>query len=248
MKLVMKLNEKEMTLNGSKIKSDCAPIAVNGRTLVPIRLVGESLGAVVGWRQGTKEVTVSNRRRDFATADDCAKDWAMYFNALSTALYVELSGIIYEGEDGYFWDFVKMGETQSAPMSLPEIKKGVAAVHSHGGSKPGQTWQISNGDRDIATKAGKPLYMADSGGTLWKYVPGERNQQKVFENLSASARWTDKEKNAKTMNEYFSDGYFGVAGEYPFGFAADYQNRLAMAGIAFDEAGDYEKIKRVKNV
>ena len=170
----------------------------------------------------------------------------MYFNAMSTALYTELSGIIYEGEDGYYWDHVRIGETQSAHLTGPQIRKGVAAIHSHGGSKPGMTWQMSNADRKVAKESGRPLYMVDSGGTLWKYVGGDRNQQKITENLVASSRWCDVTKTAKTMNDYFKDGYFGLADEYPFGFVADYYNRLYMHGVGFDNAGNYEIIKKIE--
>ena len=246
MDIRMELNSRKVRINGIEAESDCEPIAKNGRTLVPLRLIAELFGAKVGWKQETQEVTISNRRRNFKTVDECATDWAMYFNAISTALYTELSGIIYEGEDGYYWDNERIGETQSAHLSPSEIRKGVAAIHSHGGSKPGMSWQMSNADRKVARESGRPLYMVDSGGMLWKYVGGDRNQQKVAENLVASSRWCDIEKTARAMNEYFKDGYFGISDEFPFGFAADYYNKMYMKGVAFDDAGDYEKIKKVK--
>ena len=246
MNIQMKLESHKMKINGVEVESDCEPIAKNGRTLVPIRLIAELFGAKVGWRQSTKEVTISNRRRDFSTIDECAADFAMYFNAMSTALYVELSGIIYKGEDGYYWDSVRIGETQSAHLAPTEIRKGVAAVHTHGGSKPAMTNSMSNADRNVARESGCPLYMVDSGGTLWKYVGGDKNQQKICENLVASSRWCDVKKTARAMNEYFKDGYFGLSDEFSFGFAADYYNKMYMKGVGFDDAGDYERIKKVK--
>jgi len=37
---------------------DQAPVIINGRTMVPVRFVSESLGATVDWNQSTKEVTI----------------------------------------------------------------------------------------------------------------------------------------------------------------------------------------------
>ena len=246
MNIQMKLNSKDIYINGVKTKSDVEPIAKNGRTLVPIRMIAELFGIKVEWKQKTQEVLISNRRKYFDEIDNCAADWAMYFNALSTALYVELSGIIYYDENGYFWDNVRIGETQSAHIPSTDIRKGVAAIHSHGGNKPDMTKQMSNADKKIARMSGCPLYMVDSGGTLWVYTSGNRNQEKVMENLVASSRWCDVSKTANIMNKYFKDGYFGLSDEYPFGFVADYYNRLYMHGIGFDNAGNYKNIKKIE--
>lgn len=44
-------------LNGRKLDFDVPPILINGRTLVPMRLIFESLGARVGWDKGENKVT-----------------------------------------------------------------------------------------------------------------------------------------------------------------------------------------------
>ncbi len=44
--------------NGRPIETDIPPIILNDRTLVPIRAIGNHLGAEVGWNQQTKEATV----------------------------------------------------------------------------------------------------------------------------------------------------------------------------------------------
>lgn len=50
--------EITLSVNGSIIPTDVNPIAVNGRTLVPIRAVSENLGAKVGWINELQEVTL----------------------------------------------------------------------------------------------------------------------------------------------------------------------------------------------
>ncbi|MEG1662326.1 MAG: copper amine oxidase N-terminal domain-containing protein, partial [Clostridiales bacterium] len=47
-------------VNGSKVAMDVLPIIEDGRTLVPVRAVGEALGASVEWNQKTRKVTVKN--------------------------------------------------------------------------------------------------------------------------------------------------------------------------------------------
>ena len=47
-----------ITLDGRTVISDQSPIIENGRTLVPIRVIAESLGADVDWDQNSKTVTL----------------------------------------------------------------------------------------------------------------------------------------------------------------------------------------------
>ncbi len=52
----------DITINiyGDRVDSDVAPFIVNGRTLVPIRVISEYLHCVVGWDNATRTVTVLN--------------------------------------------------------------------------------------------------------------------------------------------------------------------------------------------
>lgn len=51
-------DEISIAVNDVKILSDAAPMLVNDRTLVPVRLIAESLGAEVSWNDAEQEVTV----------------------------------------------------------------------------------------------------------------------------------------------------------------------------------------------
>lgn len=44
-------------LNGQQLSFDVAPIIIDGRTLVPMRVIFEALGADIEWNQNTREVT-----------------------------------------------------------------------------------------------------------------------------------------------------------------------------------------------
>lgn len=47
-----------LTLNGKDVTASCSPVIENGRTLVPIRFISESLGATVTWDNDERSVTV----------------------------------------------------------------------------------------------------------------------------------------------------------------------------------------------
>src|SRR5690606_32082190 len=48
-----------IVIDGEEVPSDVAPRIVAGRTLVPLRVISEHLGAVVVWNQTDKSVTVT---------------------------------------------------------------------------------------------------------------------------------------------------------------------------------------------
>lgn len=53
-------NSKEIMVNGEKTNLDVAPIIINGRTLVPVRFITESMGATVEWDDKTGTVTITH--------------------------------------------------------------------------------------------------------------------------------------------------------------------------------------------
>lgn len=57
--VVMKVGDKTMTKNGTKITLDVPPQIVNNRTLVPARAVAESFGADVKWDGATQTVIIT---------------------------------------------------------------------------------------------------------------------------------------------------------------------------------------------
>jgi len=47
-----------IVIDGKEVKSDVAPVIVNDRTLVPLRVVSETLGATVEWAAATRQATI----------------------------------------------------------------------------------------------------------------------------------------------------------------------------------------------
>jgi len=55
----MKIGSTTMLINGAAITMDVAPdIVAPGRTMLPIRWLGQALGATVGWDAETQTVTM----------------------------------------------------------------------------------------------------------------------------------------------------------------------------------------------
>lgn len=53
----------KMVIDGVSVTSDPAPVIIDGRTLVPIRLISEKLGAFVEWKEETRTVSVVKGNR-----------------------------------------------------------------------------------------------------------------------------------------------------------------------------------------
>ncbi|WP_343184662.1 copper amine oxidase N-terminal domain-containing protein [Anoxynatronum sibiricum] len=61
LEIVLYLNETTAMVNGNMIDLGVPPVIVNGRTLVPLRFVSETMGFLVDWQEETREITVIGR-------------------------------------------------------------------------------------------------------------------------------------------------------------------------------------------
>ena len=50
----------KVTINGVEQKYDVMPVIVDGRTLIPLRIVSEILGYTVGWDGETQKITIES--------------------------------------------------------------------------------------------------------------------------------------------------------------------------------------------
>ena len=55
----MQIGNNVVSVDDKEINNDVAPVIVNDRTLVPIRIVTETLGGDVEWNDSTKTVTLN---------------------------------------------------------------------------------------------------------------------------------------------------------------------------------------------
>jgi len=58
-KIVLQVGNSIAFVNGNAVQIDQPPVIVNGRTMVPIRFISESLGASVDWNSETKTITIT---------------------------------------------------------------------------------------------------------------------------------------------------------------------------------------------
>lgn len=57
--VMLKLNSRDALVNGNPCTLDVPATAVNGRVLIPVRFVSESLGAAVEWDQATRTAIIT---------------------------------------------------------------------------------------------------------------------------------------------------------------------------------------------
>lgn len=57
--IILTIGQREMTINGLYYYNDVAPKIVNGRTMLPIRVIAEKLGAKVEWFADTRTVKIT---------------------------------------------------------------------------------------------------------------------------------------------------------------------------------------------
>ncbi len=58
------IDSKTAYKNGKEFKLDVSPTIIDGRTLVPVRFIGESLGVEVGWDNKTRTVVLKDSNQD----------------------------------------------------------------------------------------------------------------------------------------------------------------------------------------
>lgn len=66
--LKLTIGSQVVEWRGSLIRMDVAPVVADGRTLVPLRFIGQALGVYVGWDAGTRTVHLENRPANAALA------------------------------------------------------------------------------------------------------------------------------------------------------------------------------------
>ena len=57
--VILQIGQKTASINGQKVTLDAVPIIVEGRTLVPLRFIGEALGADVNWNKKNLSVYIN---------------------------------------------------------------------------------------------------------------------------------------------------------------------------------------------
>ena len=56
--IVMQINNRNITVGSTTFTNDVAPVIVNSRTMVPVRIISELLGGTVGWNPANRMITI----------------------------------------------------------------------------------------------------------------------------------------------------------------------------------------------
>ena len=59
LRVVMQINNRNILVNNRTITNDVAPVIVDNRTMVPIRVITETLGGTAHWNANTRTVTLN---------------------------------------------------------------------------------------------------------------------------------------------------------------------------------------------
>ncbi len=66
--IVMKIDSADINIFGKVLKNDVPPIIMNSRTMLPIRIIAESLGAKVDWDGNNKQVIITKENTKIVIA------------------------------------------------------------------------------------------------------------------------------------------------------------------------------------
>ncbi|MBQ1220483.1 MAG: copper amine oxidase N-terminal domain-containing protein, partial [Peptococcaceae bacterium] len=58
-KIVLQIGNRSTAVNGEEFSNDVAPVIIGDRTMVPIRVIIESLGGAADWDEATRTVTLT---------------------------------------------------------------------------------------------------------------------------------------------------------------------------------------------
>ncbi|MBR2847349.1 MAG: N-acetylmuramoyl-L-alanine amidase [Clostridia bacterium] len=91
----LKIGSDTATVNGEKVKMDCAPIIAESRTMFPVRFVAEKLGYIVKWDDKQRDVYISTPLKE------PEKNKITSLNVSATADILTVSAIFSQPIAGY---------------------------------------------------------------------------------------------------------------------------------------------------
>ena len=168
----------------------------------------------------------------------------MYANCASIAMYKELGAYVFEDENGYYWDGLKIGQKDRQELYIDSAlaRKCKAILHTHGGTAGGAANNhFSIGDQKIAKKYKKPIYLCSPVGEQLKYEPDVGKGGRTTRVGFAPIDWKHEKfvtdlgyrsyETAKTdFLNYFGGRYRPIAGDCKFGYIFDYYNFMFLSG------------------
>lgn len=228
-----------MSVGEKYIEMDVVPFIENERTFVPLRFVAENLGYKVDWDEPTQTVTITERdyRKYFKSIDECALDWSMKFNNWSIGMHKELGSSIYHNENGYYYTFPNVGESNDVFCSMEDVKvRRDAVIHSHASTGCGtqKADRLSSSDLAVAKTYKCDNYVATPCGKMEVYRYNTGKVETISMNIPYDRRALNKLQTSWGYGDMKkNDDYFKVYDVGTVCAEADFYNKLFLEGKKF---------------
>jgi len=140
------LGSKLATVNGKTVTLTAAAANVSGRILVPLRLVGESFGAEVAWKQETQTVVIIGRRE--GPSDVASPGLPVLAAGFEHSLAIAADGTVWAWGHNHYGE---LGDGTTTDRSTPVQVQGMTdvvgiagGVHTMALRRDGTVWAWGN--------------------------------------------------------------------------------------------------------
>lgn len=124
--IALAVNPIKIIVNGTEIKTDVSPIIQNGTTLVPIRVVAQSLGYDVIWNETNQSVIINSSKIPFKQYHD-ETDFNIDFNytlqCLKEADYHLSEAFVRDNQSSYINVIMAKGWLSTAYSHINHLNK-----------------------------------------------------------------------------------------------------------------------------
>lgn len=198
----------KVVVGGEKLENDVEPVIVNGRTMLPVRAVFESIGAEVDY--------ISEERKVIATKDDTTVTFVIDSNVMTingVEKEIDVPAMIKDSRtlvplracaEAFDLDVTWNGDTRTARVKIPV-------------SVPVETWSKNNENEKFYysyDENGNNTLFSNADGSVYEKFVYDENNNEVFLDFS-SGSW-----NKKTYDKYgnlvYEQGASGSWTEYRY--------------------------------
>ena len=171
----------DVKVNGQKLDINAQAKVYDGSTMVPLRFVGESLGAKVGWNPDTKTITITTATETTEPKEAAVEEEAGTETETPDTTPVEEEAADTEKDTAPADDTQPAGDTEKVPFELyldslnarfmPEKAQGVSITYQFVINKGNEgNYYVVINDGEISTGAGtadNPTVTIAVGEQLW---------------------------------------------------------------------------------
>lgn len=222
--VILQLDNNNAKVNGKDVTLDVAAIAVNGRTLVPLRFVSESLGAQVAWDGANKTAVITTDGTQAAAAEVFAvtsafqqgKDIPAKYaykdvaGGKNTSLPLAWSGIPAGTKSlavlMYDLHPVAQNWVHWAVINIPAGSNGIAEGASGTARMPQGSAELTNSYGESGY--GGPCPPSDTGKHEYKFIVYALNADKIDLSGAVTAEQFQAAVEAKMLGKTELSGYF----------------------------------------